>query len=203
MAFLAPGMTQPLPIQLRTAVRFLGRHPRRRDPRRGRRGGVQPDRGDPPGLRRLPPRGHAQAAKLMAERLGGLSLPETVRFAHSFACFLQITNIAEDQTQRRRGRAGDARGDTLAGALRSAEGARAWAPRRWSSCCAHALIAPVITAHPSEVRRKSVLDRRGAPSPTTSTPTTTPAREAERAAIERRADRARSRSSGAPGRCGR
>ncbi len=84
-----------------------------------------------------------------------------MRFAHSFACFLQITNIAEDQTQRRRGRAGDARGDTLAGAIRSlkSEGVGLDAV---VELLRHALIAPVITAHPSEVRRKSLLDRVGA-----------------------------------------
>jgi len=105
-------------------------------------------------------KGTPAAAKAMAERLEGLSLPETVRFAHSFACFLQITNIAEDEIQRRRGRAGDARSDTLAGALRSlaADGVGAEAV---VELLRHALIAPVITAHPSEVRRKSVLDRVG------------------------------------------
>ncbi|MBS0363207.1 MAG: hypothetical protein JSR98_17655, partial [Proteobacteria bacterium] len=30
--------------------------------------------------------GTAAAAQAMAERLGALSLPDTVRFAHSFAC---------------------------------------------------------------------------------------------------------------------
>jgi len=97
----------------------------------------------------------------MAERLSGLSLSDTVRFVHSFACFLQITNIAEDQIQRRRGRGGDARPDTLAGALRTlhAEGLAAEIVRR---LLAQALVAPVITAHPSEVRRKSVLDRQSA-----------------------------------------
>jgi phosphoenolpyruvate carboxylase len=44
--------------------------------------------------------GTEEAAGLMADRLGRLSLPDTVRFAHSFACFLQITNIAEDHVQR-------------------------------------------------------------------------------------------------------
>ena len=49
--------------------------------------------------------GTAEAAELMASGWSGLSLADTVRFVHSFACFLQITNIAEDQIQRRRGRA--------------------------------------------------------------------------------------------------
>src|SRR3954464_6886917 len=63
--------------------------------------------------------GTAKAAQVMAARLEGLSLPDTVRFAHSFACFLQITNLAEDQIQRQRGRGGDSRPDTLAGAIRT------------------------------------------------------------------------------------
>jgi phosphoenolpyruvate carboxylase len=102
--------------------------------------------------------GTPQAARAMARKLEGLSLPETVRFAHSFACFLQITNLAEDQIQRRRGRGGDSRPDTLAGAIRAlkAEGVDLHAV---VELLRGALVAPVITAHPSEVRRKSVLDR--------------------------------------------
>ncbi|MDB5435915.1 MAG: ppc [Phenylobacterium sp.] len=105
--------------------------------------------------------GTPKAAKLMAERLEGLSLPDTVRFAHSFACFLQITNIAEDQIQRQRGRGGDSRPDTLAGALRTLK-SEGVSREVVIELLQHALIAPVITAHPSEVRRKSVLDRVGA-----------------------------------------
>ncbi|HXV01332.1 MAG TPA: phosphoenolpyruvate carboxylase [Caulobacteraceae bacterium] len=100
--------------------------------------------------------GTAEAAAQVARRLAGLSLPETVRFAHSFACFLQITNIAEDQVQRERERG--ARPDTLSAAVQAlaAEGVGIAAVR---ALLEGAFIAPVITAHPSEVRRKSVLDR--------------------------------------------
>ncbi|MGA2950825.1 MAG: phosphoenolpyruvate carboxylase [Caulobacteraceae bacterium] len=103
--------------------------------------------------------GSAETGRRLAERLGGLSLDETVRFAHSFACFLQITNIAEDRAQRSFG--GEARGDTLAGAVDAAEadGVDRSEIRRLLET---AFIAPVITAHPSEVRRKSVLDRQAA-----------------------------------------
>jgi len=103
--------------------------------------------------------GSAEAGRRLAERLGGLSLDATVRFAHSFACFLQITNIAEDRAQRSLG--GEARVDTLAGALHAAEAEgvdRAEILRLLEA----AFVAPVITAHPSEVRRKSVLDRQAA-----------------------------------------
>jgi phosphoenolpyruvate carboxylase len=154
-------MTQTLPIQLRAAVRFLGRllgDVIRAEDGEAVFSQIEEIRQASVGFHR---EGTEKTARLMAERLAGLSLPETVRFAHSFACFLQITNIAEDQIQRRRGRAGDAAGDTLAGALHSlkADGVGTDAV---VELLRHALIAPVITAHPSEVRRKSVLDRVGA-----------------------------------------
>ncbi|MGA0606743.1 phosphoenolpyruvate carboxylase [Phenylobacterium sp. VNQ135] len=154
-------MTQSLPEQLRATVRFLGRV--LGDVIRVQDGQavfdqIEEIRKASVGFHR---EGTPEAARLMAERLGSLSLEDTVRFAHSFACFLQITNIAEDQIQRRRIRAGDARQDTLAGALRTlaAEGVDR---EHAVALLAGALIAPVITAHPSEVRRKSVLDRQSA-----------------------------------------
>ena len=103
--------------------------------------------------------GGAANAALLEERLRSLDLSETVRFAHSFACFLQITNIAEDYVQR--GKAGEPRPDTLSGSLAAlaAEGVQ---PPAVAKMLQTAFIAPVITAHPTEVRRKSVLDRAGA-----------------------------------------
>lgn len=105
--------------------------------------------------------GSEDSARELSDQLSRLSITEAVRFVHSFASFLQITNLAEDHLQRRRGRAGDARPDTLAGAMRTLaeQGVPASAAAELLST---ALIAPVITAHPSEVRRKSVLDRQNA-----------------------------------------
>ncbi len=102
-----------------------------------------------------------ETASLLSRQLGKLSVAEAVRFVHSFTTFLQITNLAEGHLQRRRGRAGDARSDTLAGALRSLQEVGI-APDAVTSVLAKGLIAPVITAHPSEVRRKSVRDRQAA-----------------------------------------
>ncbi len=103
--------------------------------------------------------GAAEAGQRLAERLGGLSLSDTVRFAHSFACFLQITNIAEDAAQRRRG--GETRPDSVAGAALALadEGV---GRDEILDLLKGGFVAPVITAHPSEVRRKSVLDRQAA-----------------------------------------
>jgi phosphoenolpyruvate carboxylase len=102
--------------------------------------------------------GSADSAALLEKRLAGLDLDDTVRFVHSFACFLQITNIAEDRLARRQARAGGPRTDSLEGALAwlAEEGTT---PADALAQLSAALIAPVITAHPSEVRRKSVLDR--------------------------------------------
>jgi phosphoenolpyruvate carboxylase len=105
--------------------------------------------------------GAADAGHRLAERLGGLSLSDTVRFAHSFACFLQITNIAEDSAQRRRGREDSVRPDSLTGAV-EALAAEGVGRDRILDLLRGGFIAPVITAHPSEVRRKSVLDRQAA-----------------------------------------
>src|SRR6202034_2818682 len=88
--------------------------------------------------------GTPSAAKAMARRLEAASLPETVRFAHSFACFLQITNIAEDQIQRHRGRGGDSRPDTLAGAVRTLE-SEGVELSQVVELLQHALVSPVIT----------------------------------------------------------
>jgi phosphoenolpyruvate carboxylase len=90
--------------------------------------------------------------------LRALSLPDALRFAHSFVCFSQLINLAEDQEARRRLRSGLNSERSLAGAIArlQGEGVTVEAIERELN---HALVMPVITAHPSEVRRKSVIDR--------------------------------------------
>ena len=117
------------------------------------------------------------------DQLTALSLEETVRFAHSFACFLQITNLAEDQIQHHRALSGDDQADSLAGAIRTLD-AEGVGRGEVKALLARARIAPVITAHPSEVRRKSVLDRQGAITDALERYAAA-ASDAERAAIER------------------
>ncbi|MDQ8028327.1 MAG: phosphoenolpyruvate carboxylase [Brevundimonas sp.] len=100
-------------------------------------------------------------ARLLESLLGELSLDQAVGLAHGFAVFSLLANVAEDRAGKRRAReqtAEGARPDTPEGALerlkaagQSAEDARALLKT--------ALISPVLTAHPSEVRRKSVIDR--------------------------------------------
>jgi phosphoenolpyruvate carboxylase len=103
--------------------------------------------------------GSEVAASHLSSQIAKLGVAEAVRFVHSFTSFLQITNLAEDHIQRRRARAGDARPDTLAGALRTL-GEQGVGTSEVVALLSRGLISPVITAHPSEVRRKSVLDHR-------------------------------------------
>ncbi len=104
--------------------------------------------------------GAGDAARL-EQLLGELSLDQAVGLAHGFAVFSLLANIAEDRAGKRRAReqaAAGTRADTPEGALQrlSDLGASVSDVR---DLLAGALISPVLTAHPSEVRRKSVIDR--------------------------------------------
>lgn len=93
--------------------------------------------------------------------LGELSLDQAIGLTHGFAAFSLLANVAEDRAGKRRAQAqaeAGERADTPEGALkRLAEaGVNRDAVR---DLLAQALISPVLTAHPSEVRRKSVIDR--------------------------------------------
>src|SRR5277367_6438593 len=83
-----------------------------------------------------------------------LSLDEALAFVRSFMLFSMLANLAED----RQGMAAE-KDSTLASALDFLQGQgidRAAA----ASLLDHALITPVLTAHPTEVMRKSMLDHR-------------------------------------------
>lgn len=102
----------------------------------------------------------ADAAEL--ERLlGELSLDQAVGLAHGFAAFSLLANIAEDRAGKRRAQdqaGAGSRPDTPEGVLKAlAEAGRS--PQDARELLSDALISPVLTAHPSEVRRKSVIDR--------------------------------------------
>ena len=83
-----------------------------------------------------------------------LSLDETVAFVRSFMLFSMLANLAED----RQGAAAE-EGSTLAAALEflSEQGIEA---SEAAALLGRALIVPVLTAHPTEVMRKSMLDHR-------------------------------------------
>ena len=95
--------------------------------------------------------------------LDSMSTSETVRIVRAFSYFSHLANIAEDQNNIRQMRArstagGTPRPGTLALTLAHARAAGFSAAdlRRFF---ASALVSPVLTAHPTEVRRKSTIDR--------------------------------------------
>jgi phosphoenolpyruvate carboxylase len=83
-----------------------------------------------------------------------LSLDETVAFVRSFMLFSMLANLAED----RQGAAIE-KDSTLGSALEHLE-AQGVPLAHTASLLDHALITPVLTAHPTEVMRKSMLDHR-------------------------------------------
>ncbi|MES2197854.1 MAG: phosphoenolpyruvate carboxylase [Pseudomonadota bacterium] len=95
--------------------------------------------------------------------LDSMSTSQTVRIVRAFSYFSHLANIAEDQNNIRQMRArstadGTPRAGTLPLTLSHARAAGFTAAdlRKFFS---EALISPVLTAHPTEVRRKSTIDR--------------------------------------------
>ncbi len=93
--------------------------------------------------------------------LNGLSKDETMSVIRAFSYFLQLANIAEDQHHIRRRRAHElagspAREGSLARAFEAIRAAGV-SPATLALALQNALIVPVLTAHPTEVQRKSIL----------------------------------------------
>src|SRR5579859_6409765 len=95
--------------------------------------------------------------------LDGMSIDDTVRIVRAFSFFSHLANIAEDQNTIRQMRTRSAaRGAPRAGALAdtvalSQSGGISNAELK--TFFKTALVSPVLTAHPTEVRRKSTMDR--------------------------------------------
>ncbi len=96
------------------------------------------------------------ARKAFESLLNGLSREQTVDVVRAFSFFSHLANIAEDQHEITA--SGSADRVTVAAALERARSARVPA-EKIRDILARALVAPVLTAHPTEVRRKSILDR--------------------------------------------
>ncbi len=94
--------------------------------------------------------------------LNTLTIDQTLHVVRAFSYFSLLANIAEDRQQTRRRRAHRLAGSppqagSLDHALASLDerGISRDAIRDWVE---HAQVSPVLTAHPTEVQRKSVLD---------------------------------------------
>ncbi|KJC54371.1 phosphoenolpyruvate carboxylase [Bradyrhizobium sp. LTSP849] len=102
------------------------------------------------------------ARRELEQILDGMSTSETVRIVRAFSYFSHLANIAEDQNNIRQMRARTAAktgsSGVLAETLALAKGAGISADqlRRFFR---DAQVSPVLTAHPTEVRRKSTMDR--------------------------------------------
>ena len=109
-------------------------------------------------------RGDDKAARRELELiLDSMSISQTVRIVRAFSYFSHLANIAEDQNNIRRMRqharaGGEPRPGTLAQTLLHARTAGISAAKL-RKFFASALVSPVLTAHPTEVRRKSTIDR--------------------------------------------
>lgn len=99
------------------------------------------------------------ARRELEQILDSMSTTETVRIVRAFSYFSHLANIAEDQNNIRQMRAGKGGGSgVLAETLAKAKGAGIGTDvlRNFFK---GALVSPVLTAHPTEVRRKSTMDR--------------------------------------------
>ncbi len=98
------------------------------------------------------------AVKRLDARLRRLSRDDTIAVVRAFSYFSHLANIAEDRHLVRQQQADTTpHAGTLAHAI-SALHSRGAGSRRLASLLADACLMPVLTAHPTEVRRKSILD---------------------------------------------
>ncbi|MFO1249486.1 MAG: phosphoenolpyruvate carboxylase, partial [Alphaproteobacteria bacterium] len=97
--------------------------------------------------------GEHRSGEVAMDRLGGLSQPDLLLLIRAFSIFSQLANIADDHVARRETRA------LGSGAAQRLELHPGLTPKRVRTYLKDALFVPVITAHPTEVRRKSILDR--------------------------------------------
>ena len=99
------------------------------------------------------------AARRLDALLRRLSRDETIGVVRAFSFFSHLANIAEDRQLVRNLQHGSAatRAGTLAHAIDTLQ-ANGVGARRLLSLLSDACLMPVLTAHPTEVRRKSILD---------------------------------------------
>ncbi len=101
------------------------------------------------------------ADKALKKLLKSLSGDQTVSVIRAFTYFSHLANLAEDRHHIRRRAIHERAGDTQEGSIEVALSRLRWAgisTRTISATLAHAYVSPVLTAHPTEVQRKSILD---------------------------------------------
>ncbi len=102
-----------------------------------------------------------EADKALKKLLKGLSGDQTVSVIRAFTYFSHLANLAEDRHHIRRRAVHERAGDTQEGSIEVALARLRWAgisAKAISNTLAHSFVSPVLTAHPTEVQRKSILD---------------------------------------------
>lgn len=102
-----------------------------------------------------------EADKALKKLLKGLSGDQTVSVIRAFTYFSHLANLAEDRHHIRRRAVHERAGDTQEGSIEVAMSRLRWAgiaPKAISQTLAQSYVSPVLTAHPTEVQRKSILD---------------------------------------------
>jgi len=101
------------------------------------------------------------ADKALNKLLKSLSSDQTVSVVRAFTYFSHLANLAEDRHHIRRRavheRAGSIRPGSIDMALKRLNSGGI-TPQAISEMLAHSFVSPVLTAHPTEVQRKSILD---------------------------------------------
>ncbi len=103
----------------------------------------------------------ASAGRVLDRLLKNLSADQTVTVIRAFSYFSHLANIAEDRHHLRRRAVHDAAGHQQEGSLALTFERLHRADHRAADIAAtleHAYLSPVLTAHPTEVQRKSILD---------------------------------------------
>jgi phosphoenolpyruvate carboxylase len=102
-----------------------------------------------------------EAGNSLQSLLRGLSADQTVSVIRAFTYFSHLANLAEDRHHIRRREIHERAGDSQEGSIDVAVARCRWAgvtTKDLSALFTHSFVAPVLTAHPTEVQRKSVLD---------------------------------------------
>jgi len=103
----------------------------------------------------------ASAGRVLDRLLKNLSVEQAITVIRAFSYFSHLANIAEDRHHVRRRLHHERAGHTQEGSLAHTFERLAQADHRAAEIAEtlnHAYISPVLTAHPTEVQRKSILD---------------------------------------------
>ena len=100
------------------------------------------------------------ADKALKKLLKGLTSDQTVSVIRAFTYFSHLANLAEDRHHIRRRAVHERAGNTQEGSIDVALARLRWAgisPDAVAQTLAHSFVSPVLTAHPTEVQRQSIL----------------------------------------------